>query len=547
MSRISFKFLFVIYLSCFGCKSQNHLPLKIDSNIEITKNKKFSLKELKNWEFKDILSDTISGISLNRAYDSILNFKKSKEVIVAVLDMTVEINHIGLKNNMWLNKKEIPNNNIDDDDNGYIDDLNGWNFLGKENSHNEFVNYEYTRILKKYNSKFSKKTINNISKKDSSIFLIFKKAEVHYNNRLKFAKKDLDYIKMVEQGKLQAESLISEYLKDSYTQNNLDSLKNKYPNNKELQKMIRRKSNFIKNGYSDAYISDYKLKAEERINKLLNLEYIEREIQGDNSDDLEDRNYGSPIFNKNTTLLDHGTKMAGIIKKVGLKNEIKIMPLTISGYGDEHDKDIALAIRYAVDNGAKVINMSFAKEFSLYPEWVLEAISYAEKNNVLIVSAASNENQDIDEKNNFWFPNDHSYFNNEEISNNFLKIGSSGKYIDENLKSSFSNFGENEVDLFAPGEDIYTTHPNNNYKSSYGGTSSATAITSGVAGLIYAYYPNLSVSEIKNILVNSGLEYSIMVKTPTKENFKEKTPFNKLSKSGKILNIYNAVILAEKL
>jgi subtilisin family serine protease len=547
MSRISFKFLFVIYLSCFGCKSQNYFPLKIDSNIEIIKNKKFSLKELKNWEFKDILSDTISGISLNRAYDSILNFKKSKEVIVAVLDMAVEMNHIGLKNNIWLNKKEIPYNNIDDDRNGYIDDLNGWNFLGKENSHNEFVNYEYTRILKKYNSKFSGETINTITKKDSAIFLIFKKAEVHYNNRLKFAKKDLEYIKMVTLGKLQAESLISEYLKNSYTQYNLDSLKNTYPNDKELQKMIRRKSNFIKNGYSDSYISDYRLKAEERINKLLNLEYIEREIQGDNSDDLEDRNYGSPIFNKNTTLLDHGTKMAGIIKKVGLKNEIKIMPLTISAYGDEHDKDIALAIRYAVDNGAKVINMSFAKEFSLYPKWVFEAIKYAQNKNVLIVSASANENQNIDDKDIFWFPNDHNYFNDIEISANFMKIGSSGKYIDSNLKSAFSNYGKIEVDLFAPGEDIYTTHPNNEFKISYGGTSSAAALTSGVAALMYSYYPNLSVYQIKHILMNSGLEYSIIVKTPTKENLNKNTQFNNLSKSGKILNIYNAVIQAQKL
>ena len=547
MSRITNKIFCLIFIINLGCKTINYGPIKIDRKTEINKKKQLTSEELRNWEFKDILLDTVSGISLYKAYDSILKFKKHNEVVVAVLDMTVEIKHKDLNNNIWINKLEIPNNNIDDDKNGYIDDINGWNFLGNENNHNTFVNYEYTRILKKFNSKFEGKEITEIATKDSIEFVIYKKAEERYYQRLEFAEDDLKYIKMVETGKLQSESVISNYLKNNYTLSELDSLKKTHPNNSELQRMITRKSNFIKNGYTDAFISDYILKAEERINKLLNLKYYEREIQGDNPDDINDVNYGSPTFNNNTSLLDHGTKMAGIIKKVGLKNEIKIMPLTISGYGDEHDKDIALAIRYAVDNGAKVINMSFAKEFSLYPEWVFEAIRYAEKKNVLIVSAASNENQNIDDKSIFWFPNDHDYFNYKEVSENFIKVGSSGKYVDSNLKSSFSNFGREEVDLFAPGEDIYTTFPNNKSSISYGGTSSATALTSGVAALLYAYYADLSVSKIKHILMDSGLEFNVLIKTPTKENKDEKTPFNSISKSGKILNVYNAIISAEKL
>lgn len=543
MNKVS---VFIFFLIIASCKSKTYLPIKTNHLSESKQIPISNLKQMIDWEFKDIINDTIVGISLNRAYDNVLNLKKHKIVTVALLDMTVETNHVGLRNYIWINKNEIPNNNLDDDKNGYIDDINGWNFLGDKNKHNVFVNYEYTRILKKYNPIYKEKKIVDIPKKDSINFVIFKLAEKRYKQRLTFADRDLKYIEMVERGKLAAETEVSKYLKSGYSIKSLDSLKKACPDNKELQRMIRRISNFKKNGYSKEYINDYKLKAKERINKLLNLNFLERKIQADNPDNIHDTSYGSPYFNSNTSLLDHGTKMAGIIKKVGLKNEIRVMPLTVSGYGDEHDKDIALAIRYAVDNGAQVINMSFAKEFSLYPEWVLESIKYAEENNVLIVSAAANENQNIDNLNTFWFPNDHAYFNDNEVSNNFIKVGSSGKFFNNNLKSSFSNYGRTEVDLFAPGEDIYTTHPNNSFKVSYGGTSSSTALTAGVAALIYSYYPSLSVSQIKDILIKSSLQLNVLVKTPTKDNLKKLTNFNKLSKSGGVLNIYNAAIFAEK-
>lgn len=537
----------IIYILTSCTVKKVYTPVTVISNSIISKNLKLSKGYNKNWEFKDILLDTVSGISLQRAYDDILTNKANKKVIVALIDMTVEINHIGLKKHIWENKNEIPNNNIDDDNNGYIDDINGWNFLGNQKKeNNEFVNYEYTRILKKYNHIFKNKMLEEISFKDSLNYIIYKKAEKKYNEKLVFAQKDIDYIKMVQKGKKQSEELIAKYLNNEYNMSDLDSLKKIYSNDEELQRMIKRKSNFIINGFSDNYISIYKLKAQERIDKLLNLEYNDRTIQKDNVNDLNDIKYGSNIFNSNSELLDHGTKMAGNIIKVGQKNEIKIMPLTVSAYGDEHDKDIALAIRYAVNNGAKIINMSFAKEFSLHQKWVLEAIKYAENQNVLIVSAASNENENLDDHNTNWFPNDHDYFNYNEITDNFLNVGSSGMYVDENLKSSFSNYGKNEVDIFAPGENIYTTYPNNKFNNSYGGTSSAAAITSGVAALVFSYYPKLTASQVKHILMDSGLEYTFDVNTPTNEDKNKKTPFNKLSKSGKVLNAYNALILAEK-
>lgn len=550
MSRFKSSLIFITIVAFSSCQQTiMNKPIKYDGKILQKKIKLESSEDFRNWYIKDILLDTIAGISLTRSYDSLLNNKKNKEVIVAVIDMPIEINHSGLVDDIWVNKNEIPNNLIDDDKNGYIDDIHGWNFLNNlKGENNYFVNYEYTRIIRKFNVLFEDKTIDDIEPKDTALFKVYKKAKNIYNFRKEYAIEDLEYIRNVHKWKKEAEKNISNYLKkEKYGLKDLDSLKRLFKKNKKLQEAILQKTNFIKWEYTDSYIKDYKLKAKERIDKLLNISYNDRGIQGDNPDDLNNIKYGTPNFSVNTTLLDHGTKMAGIIKSISQKKEIKIMPLAVSAYGDEHDKDIALAIRYAVDNGAKVINMSFSKLLSLKPEWVLNAIKYANSKNVLIVNGAANDGQDIDKKFNNRFPNDHSYFNDSEVSDNFIRVGSNGIYVDKNLKSSFSNYGKNEVDLFAPGEYIYTTFPNNEFDIIYGGTSASTAVTSAIAGLVFSYYPNLTASQVKHILMNSGLEYNFEVLTPTSEDENKKTPFNQLSKSGKVLNAYNALIMADSI
>ena len=541
--------IIILFVKCDHKRSYSKINISPNDIDKYQKKITLSEEDKKNWHFKDIEIDTLSGISLKRAYDSLLFNKKGEIVRIAIIDMAIEVKHKGLVSHLWANKREVDNNGIDDDKNGYVDDVNGWNFLNNSKGEsNEFVNYEYTRIVRKFNPFFENKKNTEINSKDSLNFITYKRAKKKYEKRVNYAKEELDYINMIFKGKSEAEKELSKYFKNkNYTINDLDSLREKYLKDKGLQKMIKRKSNFIKYGYSDEYVFDYKLKAEERVNKLLNLDYNDRKIQGDNSKDLKDIEYGTSNFNVNIKLLDHGTKMAGIIVNIAQENEIEIMSLAISAYGDEHDKDIALAIRYAVDNGAKVINMSFAKEFSLHPNWVLDAVKYAEDKNVLLINGAANDNQNIDDDKIDWFPNDHGYFNNKEVSNNFLKIGSSGIYLNNKLKSSFSNYGKTEVDLFAPGENIYTTFPENEFDVSYGGTSCAAAITSGVAGLIYSYYPNLTASQVKHILMDSGLEYTFEVSTPTKENKNKTTPFNQLSKSGKVLNAYNALIMADSI
>lgn len=546
---------FLIILGClflFQCKKEliySSIPSKVDNSFVIIE---LNQDQKRDWHHKDIIDDTIPGVSLEKAYNTILKYKNGKEVIVAVIDMEIDVNHEDLKTGIWVNTDEIANNKIDDDDNGYVDDINGWNFLGnKEGQNNKFVNYEYTRILRKYRGLFN----NETSISDSTSYITYLRAKTIYDKRMKFAIEDTVYINMVQNAKSSANETICKYFKvDRLTIGVLDSLKNLNVNGTIVQNEILKMSNFLKYGYTDEYINDYKLKAVERINKLLNIEYNDRFITGDNPDDINDINYGNNRINANVGFFNHGTLVAGIIgadrnNNIGIKgfsNKIKIMPLSISAFGDEHDKDISLAIRYAVDNGAKVINMSFGKEFSLYKEWVFDAFRYAENKNVLIVSSAGNSSYNLNEINDY-YPND-NLNNEDEVSDNFLLVGSSSYTLNETLFSSFSNYGNIDVDVFAPSGDFLTTSSKSTkYANIPGGTSASSAITSGVAAIIYSHYPGLTASQIKHIIMESGVEYNILVKTPIKEDKEKRTPFNKLSKSGKIVNTYNALIMADSI
>ena len=531
-----------VFCSCFSflisCNYQiDYLPIEPPGSIK--KNTELDKEALKVWQYKDVVIDTVPGISLNRAYNTILKKKTGKEVIIAIIDSEIDIQHKDLQQSIWKNQDEIPKNGLDDDNNGYVDDVYGWNFLGNDKGENSnFTSYEYVRIIKEFNKKSK-----NSSLLDSTIFRSYDKALLKYNAQMKFAQKDIDYANMLLRSMANVKNKLSIYFKDdSYTIHHLDSLKEVYPKDKNLQRYILIRSNFIKYGYSQEFMNTYKLKATERVNKLLNLEYNDRIIVGDNPSDLSDVNYGNNVVNGNVDLFTHGTEVSSLIANMGSKY-IKIMSIPISPFGDEHDKDISLAIKYAVDNGAKVINMSFSKGFSIHKSWVDEAFKYAEKHNVLIVSSAGNSKYNLNKKYNY-YPTDETN-DNIEISDNFILVGGTTRHLNENIFYYNSNYGSKDIDVFAPGENIYVMLPKNDYKYN-SGTSLSSSIVSGVAGLLYSYYPSLNVSEIKNIIMESGLKYYFNVKTPTQEDKSKTTPFNQLSKSGKVVNAYNAFVMAEE-
>ncbi len=501
------------------------IPLKVSALKEV---------DLKRWSHLDLAKDTVPGMSVDKAYMQLLKGKKSTRVIVAVVDSGVDIEHEDLKGSIWTNPKEIAGNGIDDDKNGYIDDIHGWNFLGDANNEN----LESTRIVKKGDD-------GSQTYKDAKSDLDKSKAD------LMPQKQQLDMI-------LGADKAIVNLLKkQNYTLVEVKAIKTEDPLLSQSKAIM---SQVLSNGTKadfDAEMTNYKDYVYGQLNYNLNTEFDGRKIVGDNPEDLSDKKYGNNIvyYAKDKEQSLHGTHVAGIIAQVrgngkggdGIANNVAIMSVRAVPNGDEYDKDIALAIRYAVDNGAKVINGSFGKSFSPHKQWVYDAIKYAADKDVLFVHAAGNDGHDIDIAENKNFPND-ADGSQPEFANNMLTIGALNLEYGSNLVAGFSNYGKENVDIFAPGMKIWASVPNNKYKYEQG-TSMASPNVAGVAALIREYYPNLKAKQVKQIIMDSGTPISTSVFLgETKEGEpKNNKPFSESCKSGKIVNAYNALIMAEKL
>lgn len=563
MKSIFLLFLTVILLT--SCKSKKDLNTSTFNKASVKA--ELTSLELKTWYQKDYTLDGIPGISLDRWYNQ--NKKKQKHnIIVAVIDTQIDINHEDLKGQIWTNVKEIPNNDIDDDQNGYVDDVNGWSFTGTKNGgYVVWNNYEYVRIIREWGSLFKGKVESEITSKDLPNYKEYLRASKTFESKQKYYKNwHKSLIHNIEVYPLVKDTLKYFFPKEDYTYQQLDSMYKKYKINDKTY-MQRRNSNDRDLGALIDYmmgnidvgektledIVDKRTQLDSVLLKNLNVDYNERLLIADNPNILE-KGYGNNNISNNKAghrpIQDHCTKMAGIIganrsNNIGVKGilqNVKIMPLNVSPSGDEHDKDIVMAIYYAVDNGAKVINMSLGKEFSLHKDWMFDALKYAEAHNVLIVHSAGNFAFDVDK--NPEYPSDIAFDGTPEICTNFINVGSTTYKLNEYFVSDFSNYGKENVDLFAPGEEIYTTASGNSYKSD-SGTSMATPMVSATAALIWSYYPNFTAKEVKQIILDSGTAYDLQVLVPGTKD--KKVPFSELSKSGKVLNVYKAMELAKEM
>lgn len=547
----------LFFMSCKAVKESNAIAVSpLDSK-----------NELQFWYHKDYQQDAVPGISLDKFYSQNKNRPKGKSIVVAVIDTQIDLKHEDLQGQIWENPNEIPNNGIDDDHNGYIDDINGWSFIGtRSGGYVVWSNFEYVRLIREWNPFFKDKTESQISTQDLQNYKEYQRAvkrlekeNIYYKNWLKSLKYSVKLFPKVK------DTLKYFFPKEDYTYKQLDSMykihkindknfrQRREDNDLDLGALIGfMKARFDFNDRTLEKVMDNETQVDSIVNKNLNINFDERTFIGDNSKILE-KGYGNNNVCNNKAghrpFQDHSTKVSGIIaanrkNNKGIKGialNVKIMPLNISASGDEHDKDIAMAIRYAVDNGAKVINMSFGKEFSLHKEWVFEAFQYAEDHNVLLVHIAGNDSFNVDE--NPYYPNDVAFDGSKEVCGNFINVGSISSKLDSTFVSRFSNYGKQNVDLFAPGDKIYSTSAGNVYKSD-SGTSLAAPMVSGTAALIWSYYPKLTVVEVKQIILDSGMAYDIEVIVPGSGN--KKVPFSELSKSGKVLNVFNAMQLAEK-
>ncbi len=418
------------------------------------------------------------GMFTEKAY-KYLKKKESKTVIVGVIDSGVDIEHKDLDGKIWVNSGEIAGNGIDDDNNGYIDDIHGWNFLG--NAAGEHVNearLEKTRILAALAPKYDGIDPNSIEK-DAEYELYLKVKEEVASGRAQFEQ----YMGM-------------------------------------LDKLPEDAQNYIKSQM------DYNL----------NVDFDDRSLIGDDPNDFSDINYGNADVEGPDAL--HGTHVSGIIGAIrgntlggdGVAENVKIMVLRAVPNGDEFDKDIALAVRYAVDNGAEVINMSFGKAYSPHQKEVYEAFKYADSKGVLLIHAAGNDAKDIDVEPNY--PTSMYSFQTEQLDH-FVTIGASTKYKGSELVASFSNYGAKGVDVFAPGFEIFNAVPQSEYMNLQG-TSMAAPMVAGAAAMLKSYFPKLTMKEIKEIMYETSTKY------PKVEGFAEK------SVTGGVINIYKAAKVCKK-
>lgn len=481
-------------------------------------------QQLQRWSHLDIEKDTIPGMSVDKAYAELIKNKKGVKVIVGVIDSGVDINHEDLKSVIWTNKKEIPNNGKDDDKNGFIDDVHGWNFLG--NSNNETL--EMVRILKKGD--------------DGSE--TYKYALADYNEKLKEVSESKETVDLL----LKADKTIREFLKkEKYTIAELKDMPSVKFDLYDAKRIMLSYATQKGDSFQED-LNSFKTSVYDQLDYNLNKDFDGRKPLGDNPDDYSKKNYGNNVvYSKDRKDSLHGTHVAGIIAQVrnnnlggdGVANNVEIMPIRAVPNGDEYDKDIALSIRYAVDNGAKVINGSFGKDYSPHAGWVYDAIKYAASKDVLIVHAAGNDSKNIDTEPNF--PTDE--VDGAEISDNLITIGALKYEYGQNLVARFSNYGKKNVDVFAPGVKVYATIPGDKYKYLQG-TSMASPNAAGVAALIRSYYPNLKASQVKQILMLSGTPMNLEV---TVDENKINMPFSETCVSGRIVNAYNALMMAEEM
>lgn len=512
-----------------------------------------------NWQLMDWQKDGYPGISLEKAYDELLaNKKPLKKIIVAVIDDGLDDTHPDLEGMEWTNKKEIPGNNIDDDNNGYVDDVHGWNFAGnlKEETFEEIR--EYVRLKDQFEINTDSAALKTnplygywkriVAQKDKrmnelegkEINEILNSATILQGYWSKILAKDSVYVMDIIDRQPDSTAVFSIIKSQSFFKHFISGV----PEKMDSVTLTVITGNFKKVRQFVTELNKDRLLVASTIIEKNDPAYFRKKELGDDPYLKTTLNYGnSNVFPDNS----HGTECAGIIAALrnnsiggnGISNSFEIMPVRIQPvyYSDEQDKDVANSIRYAVDNGAQVINLSIGKFISPLKSWVDEAVKYAEQKGVLLIAAAGNDAANTDSL--VFYPST-SYID-KTIVPNLIKVGAST--FDSTLVGNFSNYGTNTVHVFAPGVGIYTTKINKEYESNFG-TSFAAPMVAGLAALIWSYYPTFTYKQIRYCIEQSAAPIKTIV---TKPGTKKKVPFNSLCKTGGIVNAYQALIIAEQI
>jgi len=504
-----------------------------------------SFAQKANWQNLDLRKDSVFGIGTERAYAELLKGKKSKPVLVGVLDGGVDFNHEDLKRIIWVNKKEKAGNGKDDDKNGYIDDIHGWNFLGSAKGSVEHETLELTRVLRRDKAKFENIQASAVKPADTAAYAQYQKAKMDFDKQTNEAKNAVENI-----GGLKAalDAMVKNMGKEKPE---LADFQNYKPTTGIEERLKNIMVSQLQNSTYDKFYQSQIVKGldhyQNQLDYNLNMDFDPRpELVGDNYADSKQTNYGSSDVKGPDA--SHGTHVSGIIaadrtNTIGIKgvaDNVMIMGVRAVPDGDERDKDVANSIRYAVENGAKVLNMSFGKAYSWDKKAVDEAVKYAMSKDVLIVQAAGNDNKNLDVEKSF---PDRRY-EGGGVANAYIVVGASGPKDDQTLKADFSNYGKTTVDVFAPGVQIYSTTPESTYEA-YNGTSMASPVVAGLAALIRSYYPKLTAIQVKEIILKSVVKVNHNIEIEGEEGSTPKSvPFSDICNTGGIVSAYDALKLA---
>jgi cell wall-associated protease len=502
-----------------------------------------------NWFNLDPTKDNVNGVSTERTYEELLKGKTSTTIIVGVLDSGVDYKHEDLKDVMWTNPGEIPGNGIDDDKNGYIDDIHGWNFMGNKDGRNvEKDNLELTRVYKGLKAKYDGKTEADLKTKDEKKeFKYYLAVKADYDKERGDAEAQVNQVKFI---KTALDGLVANIKKqkgvDKVTEEDIKTFDAKEKADKQAQMIAK---SVMASGTSFEDLMDQLKEAEEQldVSARYSLDTDTRSIVGDNYNDVNEKYYGNSDCKGPGPF--HGTHVAGIIAASrkngigidGIADNVRIMSVRCVPDGDERDKDVANAIRYAVDNGAKIINMSFGKKYSPNKKAVDDAVKYAESKGVLLIHAAGNDGENIEEVVHYPCK---KFEGSKKEAVNFMDIGALSWKPNDKIAAPFSNYGKKTVDLFAPGVDIHSTVPEGKYKDA-SGTSMACPVVAGVAAVLKSYFPELTPKQIKTILRKSAIttdKNKKVIKPGTKDELVE---FGELSNTGGFISLYEAVKMAQ--
>jgi subtilisin family serine protease len=500
---------------------------------------------LDDWWLLDAAADRVHGIGVERAYRELLAGRTAQRtVVVAVIDSGVDVEHEDLAGSLWRNPGEVAGTGRDDDGNGYVDDLHGWNFIGGRDGRNvDHDTYEVTRLYQRLRAVYEGARADTLSASARAEFEQFRRIRSEWESERRSAQDQLRQVREIEAAVIHFTGLLRAHLDtDTLTLEQVQAIRTTRPDLRQAQGIFLE---LAANGITPDMYTRHREYLEGRVNYGLNPDFDPRPIVGDDPMDLTERFYGNPdVVGPDAK---HGTHVAGIIAAgradtVGIRGiaPARIMVIRAVPNGDERDKDVANAIRYAVDNGANIINMSFGKGHSPEKHVVDDAVRYADSRGVLLVHAAGNDGADLDTKPNF--PT--RRFADGTAARHWITVGASAWWSADSLAAQFSNYGREQVDIFAPGVDILSTVPGSRYERN-SGTSMAAPVVSGVAALLMAYFPELSAADVRQIILDSAVRFPDQrVRRPGERG--GRVAVCDLSRTCGVVNAYHAVRMAEE-